>query len=248
MALSGSRLVGVAMLAVLALAGCESTQERNARAGLVAQREILGRKPVRVDRADPRVDVSRVTLLRGTGRRAGAIAVVVDLRSRAATPLTDLPITVGVRTRRGRTQLLNARAGTGWFQTHVPSIPALGRSTWVFTARHAAAAPGRPFARVGPPPAKPLSRADRLPALDAAQAGDVSRQRSVKAKVANASGIPQDDVPVYALARRNGRYVAAGRASIVNLDDGERATVKVGLIGRPARTKVQVQAQATVFK
>ena len=42
--------------------------------------------------------------------------------------------------------------------------------------------------------------------------------------------MPQFGLPVYAFARRGGRYVAAGRAAL-DLDAGRFATVPIHLVG-----------------
>jgi hypothetical protein len=243
--------VGIVTTLVLgALPGCDSTQQKNARAQLVAQRELASRKLPDVRPGSP-VAVTRTSLIRG--RRSTAF--VVDLRSRAAKPLTDVPIVVGVRTPGGRREPLNARKGLDWFQTHVPAIAAGGRATWVFERKRSVTAGARPYARVGIPASPALSDADSLPTVEAtARTEPVSLERrrrrrsSARVEVANVSDVPQYELQVYALVRAHGRYVAAGKRAIEHLGTGERTTVTVPLTGRARRQGLRAHAIPTIFR
>ena len=87
----------------------------------------------------------------------GRTAVVVELRSRARTPLTDVPIAVGVRTRGGKALALNGGRDLDWFETHVAALAPGATTTWVFTARRRVPAGARAYARVGVPTSKPAT-------------------------------------------------------------------------------------------
>ncbi|MDW5598644.1 hypothetical protein VSS74_30060 [Conexibacter stalactiti] len=249
-----SRRVGVVLLAAgaaVAASGCVSTQQKNARAQLSATRELSSREPQRVRGAQPGVRVARVAVVRG--RRFDAL--VVELRSRARTPLTDVPIAVGVRTRDGRRVLLNGRRHA-WFQTHVPALPAGGNTTWVFTAGRRGVPAGRPFAVVGATPRTPISKASSLPrivvapARDGGDGGGARGARSSVARVvvANASDVPQRDVQVYALVRDRHRYVAAGKAAVAELGAGDETAVRIPLSGPAPRRTATVHALPTIFE
>ena len=214
-------------LAALVLAGCVTTQQTNERYKLRADRTLAGRKPLRVSTPGTDAGVSRVTVLRG--ERGGA--VVVELRNRTDRALSDLPITVGT----GRTPL-NARGGLNFFQTHVASIAPSGTVAWVFTTRHRIPS-GRPFAVVGNAARSPAA----LPALTAKAAPK-------GAVVRNATDVPQYGLPVYALARRGGRYVAAGRTTLQELGTGSSVTVPLRLIGARHGAPLELEALPTIFK
>lgn len=230
-------LAGLTGAAVL-LAGCVTTQDRNARAKLSAERQIAARDPLRLGARNPEVDVAGTALVRARGRTA----VVVDLRSRAHTPLTDLPIAVGVRTRAGKTLALNGRSNLDWFETHVAAMAPGITTTWVFTARRRVPAGARAYARVGVPTSKPVTRAASLPRLQASDLG------GGRVRVRNGSDVPQVDLPVYAVARAGDRYVAAGRASIPKLRGDGEATVSVPLIGARTARQTQVHVLPTIFE
>lgn len=233
-------LVGAAVL----LAGCVTTQDRNARAKLSAERQIAAREPLRLGAPNAQVDVASATLVRGRGhgRARTTSAVVVELRSRAATPLTDLPIAVGVRLRGGKRLPLNGGRNLGWFETHVAALAPGTTTTWVFTVRRRVPAGARAYAQVGVPSAKPGSRASTLPRLQARDLG------GGRVRVRNTSDIPQIDLPVYAVARAGGRPVAAGRVSIPKLSGDRETTVAVPLVGPRNAPQAQVHVLPTIFE
>jgi hypothetical protein len=211
----------------LALTGCVTTQRRNERYKLRADRTLASRRATVVRAPGADVAVTRVAGVRAA--RGGAI--VVELANRTDRPLSDVPITVGV----GRARL-NARAGIDFFQTHIAAIPARGHVTWVFTTRRAIPH-GRPFALVGSAARSPA----HLPSISAA----LARSGAV---VRNASDVPQYGMPVYAVASRGGRYVAAGRATVADLGGGAAAAVRLSLVGVRHGAPLQLEALPTIYR
>jgi hypothetical protein len=247
---------GGSLLGLVALSGCVTTQQKNARAELRAERIIATRRALHVTRINPNVRVEAIALLRGSTGTAFAMR----LRNVAPRPATDLPISVGVITPRGRRLYFNRSADAGYFQTHVAAIAAEGRVTWVFTTaeRLAGAGAGRPFADVGIASSPPLTTARTLPRIEVSPSTGVasghrpgpprSLRSSLRLAVQNLSEVPQDELPVYAVALRNGRYVAAGRATLGHLGTGARATVEVTLFGSGSGAKLQLDALPTIFQ
>jgi len=210
----------------LAMSGCVTTQRSSERLKLRADRALAAHKPVVVRAAGADVRVLRVAVVRA--RHRGAI--VVELANRTARALSDVPITVGA----GRT-LLNARSGLSFFQTHVAALPARGRATWVFTTRRRIPR-GRPFARAGDAVRSPAS----LPRVEAA----LSEGR---VQLHNATSIPQYGLPVYAIARRGARYVAAGAATL-DLGSGATAAVDIPLVGAARGGAIELEALPTIYR
>ena len=233
MAHSASGMAAAALAALtiaLVASGCESTQLKNERAKLRATREIAGRAPTLVTRANPDVVVR--------GRRSAAIVVV--LRNRVSRPLTDVPIAVGL----GR-RVLNARPGLDWFQTHVAAIAPGAPTTWVYSgAPLPAAGRGRPFARAGVPSVV-VSRASSLPRVVATATRPAGGRARVL--VENSSAVPQSSLQIYVVARDGRRFVAAGRAVIGELGEHSRATVAIPLTGRARGRPLEVHAIPTIF-
>src|SRR5439155_10091007 len=122
-------------------------------------------------------------------------------------------------------------------ETHVAAIGAGARATWVFTTRRRIPH-RRPFALVGDAARSPAT----LPRIT------VSPAPGGGALVRNPSAVPQYGLPVYALARRGGRFVAAGRATLTQLGSGRTATVGVPLIGERRGAPLELEALPTIFE
>jgi hypothetical protein len=231
------------LLALLPLSGCVTTQQRNERAKLSATRLLASRQPLLVTNRSRDVRVRNVTLLRGSG----GTAVVVALSNGSATSLTDLPISVGVVSRNHRIYL-NRRGGLEYFQNHVAAIGARARVSWVFTSSRRLPRGARPFARVGAPAPPAVSHATGLPGIVASPLPGTFTGRGVRVSLRNSSQIPQYGLPVYALARRGSRYVAAGRATVTHLGTKAATTVELKLIGSARGASLQSEALPTIFK
>ena len=214
-------------LGALVLSGCVTTQQRNERYKLRADRTLESRKPLLVRRPAGDIRVGGVTALR-SGRGS---AVVVELENRSGHALGDVPISVGV----GRTRL-NARGGLEFFQTHVAAIGAGARVTWVFTTPRRIPR-GRPFAVAGDAARSPAA----LPRIEVSPApgGALVRSRT---------DVPQYGLPVYALARRAGRLVAAGRATVAQLGSTRSATVALRMVGAPRGAQIELEALPTIYE
>jgi hypothetical protein len=257
---SGRRIVSSALALAIGcggLAGCVSTQQKNARAKLVAERTLDGRRPLRLGRPSRDVRVVGVSLVRG--RHGGAL--VVELRNRGTEALTDVPIAVGVHDRGGQRVPLNRGRGFAWFQTHVPAIGAGETGTWVFTTRRPLPG-GRPWALAGAAPmggALPRIATSVLPAREATRRAVAHHDRharkdrpvpaaAVRVSLVNDSDVPQYGAQVYAVVRAGGRVVAAGKTTVRHLGTHERASARVALTGAPGRHAVRVHALPTIFE
>ena len=240
------RYATAAVLVPLAggLAGCvETTQQKNARVDLQDKRVFASRRSVHVSRQDPNIAVRGVRMLRS---RSG-VAVAVTLRNEGSTPVSDLPISVGVSGRRRRTSYLNGAPELPYFQTHIAAVAAKGESTWVFSRRRPAPS-GRPFARVGAPEIGVAKGVSGLPAI-VVKVTSVSRRGHSRAgtvaEIVNSSSISQPELEVYAYALAGSRLLAAGSAPLRSLESGARSTLEIPLLGDPGSSPVQLQAPPT---
>lgn len=249
------RLAGLALLPLLvaatagALSGCASTQQKSARAQVIASRTLLGREQLRVTRRDSRVEVRSVATVRDAHR----VAFVVRLRNRSAEPVNDLPVAVGVRPTAGRRRLFNGRPGLPYWQTHGPAIAPGASATLVVVVDSDRPPRGTPFATVGRTDRRPTVAAT-LPAIevgaraDAAGPADTGRRvKTVVAEIRNRSDVPQYGLEIYAVARRGGRVVAAGRVPLAHLGSNARATASVPLIGDPRGARIRLSTSPTLF-
>jgi hypothetical protein len=229
--------LGAASLVVLAAAvsGCATTQDANKRASIDADRTLASREPLVLRGTARNVQVVSTSVING---KDGS-AVVVVLRNRGDQPVNDLPIEVGPEGGKP----VNTRRNVPYFQSHAPAIAPGEEATWVYVSKEPLHAE-RAVARVGPPSSQPTT-AEHLSELDT---DGSSHGSSVHAEVTNDIGIPQYDLDVYAVARKGGRYVAAGRANLEHLGVSKTARLTLPLIGDAKGAQIQVFAPQTLFQ
>ena len=226
------------LLLAVVLSGCATTQDADKRASITADRTLASRKPLQLRGTDREVQVVRTSVIHG---RDGS-AIVVVLRNRGDSPVNDLPIEVGPE----GGQPLNARPNVPYFQSHAPAIAPGARGD--LGLRHQGPDRVEPRLRQGGRP-RAEARDDSGSSLRA-RGGRLARPggSSVQAEVTNDTGIPQYNLDVYAVARKGGRYVAAGRANLEHLGVDASAHLSLPLIGDARGTQVQVFAPQTLFE
>jgi hypothetical protein len=238
------------------LTGCSTTQQEAARLQLNSARIRASEAQVRVTVPGQTVRVARVELVAGRGQTA----FVVRVRNADQRPVSDLPISVGVRVGAKRLIYVNARSQDefSYFDAHLPVIPAGGTLTWVYTTHRHLPAHARPFAIVGATPSPPARSAVMLPVIRAsallpgglAAAGSDRGAGASPLAIAlhNLSGVPQYQLQVYAFAQRAGHYVAAGNLTVPHLGSQTSLTLKLGLLGSLDHARLQIEALPTIFQ
>jgi hypothetical protein len=179
-----------------------------------------------------------------SGRRETAI--VVTVRNPGGSAVSDLPISVGYRAAGRRAIYLNADADIAYFDAHLPEIAAHGSLAWVYTSTRRLPPRAHPFAIVGAAPAVSGSRVGSPPPIRAGVRA-AGGSDLVAVAVRNLSGVPQYQLPVYAVAERGGRAVAAGEGTMAQLDGDSGRTVRLRLLGHAGQAPVRVQAPPTIF-
>ena len=232
----------MAALAVLALPGCASTQEKSARLARAA-RERPQERGVQVTKANPGVRVVSTSVVHdqyGT-------AAVVELRSRARKPQAAMPISIVVNGAGGRRLFANDGAGLAATLTHVPLLRPREHAFWVNDQVIADKAKSVE-AKVGAPTAQPAGKPPTLTFKGSLRLEQDPDGAYTQGHVANDSAVDQRQLVIYAVARRGGKVVAAGRAGIERLPARKTRLFKVFWIGNPAGAKVSVFAPPTVLK
>jgi hypothetical protein len=235
-------LAATAPIALL-LTGCVATQTVATRARLVDARIIASQSRTEVAQADPAVSVGAPVVIR---ERSGS-AIVVALRNDSARPVTDLPILVGVRAPSGRTTYLNRSTTLDYFEAHIAAIGPDASTAWVFTTG-ARIPRGRPFATVGFPQLHP-TLGGSLPSV-AVSLRSARQERGglvLEVSIISRSAVPQYDLPVYAVALRDGREVAAGRTAITHLGTRGTTTSTLSLLGSAHYDLLRLIASPTIF-
>lgn len=238
---SASPLI-IATSLLLTLAGCSTTQQQAARLQLNSARLRASEQPLR---ATARSAVVRVVAAKAidAGSRA---AVVITLHNDGAVPVSDLALLVAAKLEGGRSLYLNDQPGLAYFQTHTPAIAPHQSLTWVLTLGRRLPTGSVPFATVGAVTSGAATTSGSLPPLEV-----VPRARrgfGVTLTVRNLSGVPQYQLPVYAIARRAARLVAAGQATIGYLGTRSTVRLRVPLVGDPSKAALSLEAPPTIFK
>jgi hypothetical protein len=244
--------VAVALAAAAAVAGCSTTQQEAARLQLNSARIRASQLPTRVTAPGQAVRVTQVARIVTGGRTA----FVVRVLNPGAKPVSDLPISVGVRVGGKRPVYVNTQSPEefSYFDAHLPLVPAGGTVTWVYTTTRRLPSRARPFAVVGGAPSArarwttplPVIRAHAVPAGGAANVAAGAGALTVV--VRNLSTVPQYQLQVYAFARRGGRYVAAGDFTVTHLGSRATRTLRLGVLGPLDHARLQLEAPPTIFQ
>lgn len=243
---SASRLSPIALAASVAvLAGCATTQQTAARLRVNDAWILASESPTVVHGHDAAVQVIGLSVVGGS---TGS-ALIVTLHNRTQRAVSDLPISIGIVARHS-TASLNDAPGTDYFQSHVPGIAGRGTLTWVFSTSRRLPPRARPFVVVGLPSAPQLSIPRTFPELAARPLRGLEALRGgeLQVSVENRSSLPQYQLPVYVTATRDGRYVAAGEATIGELGGGAVATLRLRLTGNASGASVSIQTPPTIFE
>jgi hypothetical protein len=173
-------------------------------------------------------------------------AAVVEVRSRARKAQADLPISIVVSGAGGKRDFANDGAGLDRTLTHVPLLQPGEKAFWV-NDQVLSDAPKAVEAKVGPPETPVRGTPPKL------VWGELTLEQDpdgayTQGRLRNDSAVGQRQLVVYAVARRGGKVVAAGRAGIESLPARKARAFKVFWIGDPAGAQVSVFAPPTVLE
>jgi hypothetical protein len=224
------------------VAGCSitTTQEKDARLEVKAERELAAAKPLKVKGKADDLEVTGVWEVRDG--KQGAIAV--GLRNTSDGVVNDIPLAVGVKSGSKR-QYLNTGRNTPYYATHLLSLAPGAETTWVYVSKKPLP-DGDPFAEAGAPADPPV--ADSLPEVTVGKPEGDPKKGEVRVSVTNGSDVPQYGLELYAWAPAGKGVAAAGTARIGDLDGGAERSVRLRLIGKADSGPVEVAAPPTIFK
>ncbi len=225
----------------LAVGGCESSQEKSAQLERAAKVE-RARNPAQASRGLTIAQVSREVQVVATQvvHSSEGTAAVVTLRNTSAHALRDVPIAVTVKSAHGATLYQNNAPGLEAALTSVPLLAPGADATWIDDQVQASEAPASVSAVVGEAPQAPAN----VPKVSISGVHQTEEGGSSGAAgtVHNDSAVAQQGLIVYALARRGGRIVAAGRAVLSEVAAHSSSPFQVLFIGSAAGAKLEVSA------
>jgi hypothetical protein len=230
------------LLAALALAGCETTAEKSAKLERAAKRASVVQSGLLITHPSTDVKVLETAALHGS---EGAAAVVV-VRNNSSRPLRAVPIAITVKNAGGQTLFQNNAPGLEAALVSVASLPAHGELSWVDDQLPATGKPATVSAVLGQAPA--AAAPPKIEIQGAHTIEDPSRGIGTGAMISNRSPIAQQNLVVFAVARRGGRIVAAGRANVAELAAHASAQFQVFFVGDPRGARLQLSAPATTLR
>jgi hypothetical protein len=245
------RLAPALVLLALALTGCESNIERSARLAKLAHHVTRVRPGLVVTRENPDVKVLATTVLHDEN----GTAAVVTLRSGSPRPLRDVPIAIALHDPRGRTLYQNNTPGLTGALVSAPLLIPGQPFDWVDDQVQASGAFGALSVRIGEAPAAGGAPAGgglagglpHLTVQDVRLSEESASGASAEGTVVNHSAVAQQELVVYAVGRRNGKIVAAGRAVLPNVPANSSTPFQVFFIGSPKGAALQLSAPPTTL-
>jgi hypothetical protein len=178
------------------------------------------------------------TLVRG-GEGA---AVVVTVRNTSARAQANAPIAITVQRAGGSSLYTNAEGGLARSLTSLPLVPAHGEVTWVDDQVQLSSAPSGIAVKLGE--GTPVG-GKAPPALGVSSQPPVSEPgggEAVSGRVVNRTSGEQRELVVFAVARRGGRVVGAGRAVLTSLAAGATSPFQIFVTGSAKGAQVQLSA------
>lgn len=226
----------------LILCGCQSTQEHSAELQRQAKHDVLPAQSTAVTKQSKSVEVLRSTVVHSSS----GTAVVVALRNTTTHPLENAPIEITVRGAHATVLYQDNTPGLEPSLTTV-SLLAPGQETiWVDDQVTATGLPLSASALVG----EATQASGRIPQLSIAGAhlsAEAGAEATLSGTVANRSQISQQNLVVYAVARRSSKIVAAGRAVLPEVPVGANVPFQIYFVGDPHGAQISTSATATTF-
>jgi hypothetical protein len=232
-------VVGCGALAVTASA-CESTESESAKIAREGGPAAAGPSALKVGVPNRSVHASDVTLLSSGGRTA----VAVKLTASSSRAQLGVPLLVNVTGKGGKVVYTN---GTGGVEAALQRIALLRphASVWWVDDQVLTAQPGTAVkVRVGTGTNAHTSSTAPVLRTKSTHVVEQSGLSALSGELVNGSSRAQSKVPVYAVALRAGKVVAAGRAVVESLAGhrGATAPFQIFLVGNPAGAKLELTA------
>jgi len=230
----------VAALPILALlgSGCQSTQATSAEREAEGKKLLAKDKGLKITKVNPDVKVVDSTLL---SDKNGS-AVVVEVKNTSDQGFADVPIAIDVRDAKGKTVFENDIAGLEPALTSVPIVAGGATVDWVNDQVLATGKPDSVKVKVG---ASEEKLPATLPEIEVSKPKlEVDRYSGAQATgtAENKSQIDQTNLKLFAVARKDGEVVAAGRGGLRRLpaDAGRATPYHIFFIGDPEGADIEV--------
>jgi hypothetical protein len=218
----------------VAVSACESTEQESAK---IAREGAAGSSALKLRAANHGVRISDATLLSSGGR----MAVAVKLTSTTGRTQANLPVLVNVTGARGKVLYSNEAGGLEASLQHMGLLRGHQSAWWVddqvLTSQHTTGVK----VKVGTGSSAPAGASPDLTttSVHTHTQGGVS---TVTGRLVNGSGKAQSQVPVFAVALKGTRAVAAGSVVVATLAPKASAPFQLFLIGNARGARLQLNS------
>jgi hypothetical protein len=227
----------------LLLVACESTQDKSARLAKEAV-NLKHQSGLRVTKVSRDVKVRTTAVLSD----ANGTAAVVTVRNTSKRTLVQVPIAIDVKGRKGASVFANDDPGLEPSLVAVSALRPGEQLSWVDDQVQATATPRSVKAKVGEQHGRAPARLPRIGISPPKLEVDPTSGVLAVGKLTNQSSLLQRSVVIYAVARKGGRIVAAGRGAVEKLKPHDKATYQVFFIGDPRGAQLSLAAPPTVLR
>ena len=226
------------LLAVAAgVSACESTADKSAKIAAEGRKAVSASETLKI-KPSAELRVARAVVVRGDG---GAVAAAVEVRNRGASEQRDVPVLIDVRDAKGASLYKNDTVGLQPALQRLASVRSRQTAWWVNDQVTAAGA-SRVRARVGAAPVAKPGSVPRVRVTGAHFDGDATG-RYLTGTVVNPSRAVLTNVPIFAVALKGTRVVAAGRALVPKLPAAgspKKVVFRLFFVGDPRGARVQL--------
>jgi hypothetical protein len=230
------------LLGALSLAGCETTAEKSAKLEKAAKRVApTQQQGLSIAHESSIVKVQSALLVHG----AEGTAAVLTLHNSSAKAIREVPISISLKDAHGTTVYTNGTPGLAKTLTSLALLPAHEDGVWIDDQ-----IPGTSAKTVATRVGEGAPASGALPRMAVSEAQltkDPSGAATVEGTITNSSSTGQSELVVYALARKGGRVVAAGRAVLASLAPGALAPFQAFFVGDAAGARLQLSAPPTAI-
>ncbi|MGK2954406.1 MAG: hypothetical protein ACSLFI_01880 [Solirubrobacterales bacterium] len=236
-------ILGLLVVASVLVAGCESTQSKSAKLEANGANLI---KTEKVDIGTANKDIKTLEKVVLSDINGSAVAVV--LKNESQEGLADAAISINVKGANGKSVYKNDDSGVETSLIQVPVMKAGGEVYWVNDQVLATSEPKTVEVTVGEAKRKLPSDLPEIEVSEPKLKTDPTSGIEAVGTVTNKSDIEQVDIVLHAIARKNGKIVAAGRGQVARLKtDGKPETYHIFFIGNPTGADVTVIAPPTTL-
>jgi hypothetical protein len=222
--------------AVLTLTACESNQDRSARIEAEGKHVMQDQGTLKVTKANADVKVLRTALVHG----GGSVAAAVELDNKGGAQ-ADVPVLIDVTNAKGTSLYRNDQVG---LQPSLQRLALIGKGdrVWWVNDQLLGADQGAKKVSVKVGAAAPVAKAPDVTVTGVhyeTQEGGAF----LTGTVVNHTDTLQTNLPVFAVALKGDKVVAAGRALVAKVPPGtpaKKPIFRLYFIGNPKGAKIQV--------